>query len=302
MNQFQNTYGQPQGQPYGYSAPNQGYYPQQGAMYPNLAKPKMTQPLTAEDLKTIRGTSGGFNLKVTEEEKKKAMCTHKKPDGSGFAIIELPNGMHKCTECETVFQLVDANDEYVTGLTEAFINVLETIKTNYLDMPEEYAKGFFPILPVLKKVPEFFQKANENLAKYNSSNMYQPSNNAFSFGMLNALTGPAPVYGYNQPGQPMYGQPMNYPGQQMAYPQPPVGYPAGVSQQMGQPMMYPGPGGVAPQYANAPQQYAPNPFANNGGGGYYAPILEQPQQVQQPLATQQTAPQVGVNPTPTKTI
>ena len=129
----------------------------------------------------------------------------------------------------------------------------------YLDIPEETAKNYFPIIPLIDKIPQLYVIAMNNFKKYDGSNMVQQNNSPYGFGMLNMLTSPMMPMNGMYPQQPQMGF---APQQQMP------GY------QPQQPMMP----GFAPQQPQMnfaqPQMAGYNPFGYNPA----------------PMAPQQTAP------------
>lgn len=254
MNNFNNQMQQPQG--YGY-----GMYPNQpGTQYGQFPTAKMTQPLTPEQIRELRSTGSGFSLKVDPIEILRSHCTHK--DNGNIALIKNPDGSSTCSVCGETFNLVDKDIEDVKAVVNAVIDILQSVKTYYLDIPENYVKDYFNMIPYLEKLPKFFEVALHNFTKYESGAFLNQNNNMFGFQMLNALTSP----GYGQMGGGMMG---------------------------GQPQM-----GMAPAYQ--PQQYAqpqmgmaPAPGMNPFGSvqpmntGYAPQPQAQPVQNQQPVQQEQ---------------
>lgn len=262
MNNFNNQM-QPQG--YGY-----GMYPNQpGTNYGQFPTAKMTQPLTPEQIRELRSTGSGFSLKVDPIEILRSHCTHK--DNGNIALVKNGDGSSTCSICGATFNLVDKDIEEVQAVVQAVIDILQSVKTYYLDIPENYVKDYFNMIPYLEKLPKFFEVALHNFAKYENGAFLNQNNNMFGFQMLNALTSP----GYGQMGGGMMG---------------------------GQPQM-----GMAPAYQ--PQAYgqqpqmgmAPAPGYNPFGGvqpmnqGYAPQQQAQPTQNQQPAQTQEQPQQNNNN-------
>lgn len=264
MNNYAN---QPMNQGYGY-----GMYPQQpGTNYGQFPTAKMTQPLTPEQIRELRSTGSGFSLKVDQIEILRSHCTHK--DNGNIALVKNADGSSTCTVCGETFNLVDKDVEEVKAIVNAVIDILQSVKTYYLDIPENYVKDYFNMIPYLEKLPKFFEVALHNFTKYESGAFLNQNNNMFGFQMLNALTSP----GYGQMGGGMMG-----------------GQP-----QMG---MAPVPMYQQPQYTPQPQMgMAPAPGMNPFGAvqpmnqGYTPQPQVQPQGQNQQQAQQQEQPQQNNN-------
>ena len=233
--------------------------------YPSVAQAKFSQPLTAQDMAELQNKSDKFSLSIDPIDLKRSYCTHKK----GHEIVLKPNddGTFTCAICGETFSLVEANEEIIKEAIRSVKDILQSIKTYYLDIPEESTMEFFPILPLLDKVPKFYQQAVNNFNKYNGAG-FNMNNDPYrqTWNLFASVVGPnagAPIPGYNPMG---YQQPMNYqPMPQQAPVQMPFGH-----QQPAYNNMAPG---VNPFYANAP--------ATNMG----APMVETPAMPQAPVAT-----------------
>lgn len=178
-----------------------------GMQYAQMPQAKMVQPLTEEQMKQLQNNNTAFNLQVPEIEFIASACTHKK----NGQIVLMPNGdgTATCPICHKTFNLLDIDPVEVQQITANIIDVLQSIKTYFVDMPESYAVEYFRMLPLLEKLPEFYKLAIANFRRYEAgSPLQQQNNNMYSFGMLNAITNP----GVGMPGAGM----MNYaPQQQM---------------------------------------------------------------------------------------
>jgi len=252
-------------QPFGQG--NFGGYPQGGMQYAQMPVAKMTQVLTPEQMKQLRTTSSQFSLQVDPIEITRSLCTHK--DNGKIALIDNQDGSVTCTICGAKFKLVDWEVVQVQEVTNMFIDVLQSIKTYYLDIPESYVTEYFKMIPLLEKVPKFFELAYHNFKKYEQGNQFQQNNGMYGFNMLSAIAGPGMMNpGFNQ-GQQGFGQG----GQQGFVQGGPVGAP-----------MYQPAGGYG------------SPFVSQGYPGQYPQGQEyqqpcQPQQ-QQPVQQQQPAQSV----------
>ena len=197
-----------------------GMYPNNmgGTQYGQFAQAKMTQPLTPEQMRELRSTGSGFSLKVDPVEILRSHCTHK--DNGNIALTRNADGTSTCTVCGATFNLVDKERIEIEDITRAVIDVLQSIKTYYLDIPENYVKDYFNMIPYLEKLPQFYEVAIHNFAKYENGAFLNNNNNMYGFQMLSALTSP----GYGQMGGGMM-QPSMYQPQPMGgYAQPQMNY------------------------------------------------------------------------------
>lgn len=242
-----------------------GMYPNNmgGTQYGQFAQAKMTQPLTPEQIKELRSTGSGFNLKVDPTEILRSHCTHK--DKGNIALTRNNDGSSTCTVCGETFNLVDKEIAEIEAITRAVIDVLQSIKTYYVDIPENYVRDYFSMIPYLEKLPKFYEVAIHNFSKYENGSFLNNNNNMYGFQMLSALTSP----GYGQMGNGMMG------GYQMYQPNAPQQMPYGQPMDMGY---------VQPQ----PNMGFGNPFGavQQPQPGYITPVQEQPQ-VQQPTEVKQ---------------
>lgn len=196
-------------------------YPQQPAMQYNGMQPaqqrKVSNNLTAEEIAKLQANKPQFNLAITEDEHLRAMCNHRSEDGMRDTLDWDPNDPDAvvCKICGWKFTPINVNSgkDYVQGITDEFINLLQTIKILFAEFPSDAARTFFDIIPLAMKTPELFDIAVKSLAKYDNNNMYgfqNQSNNAAV--LLNNFMGAigAGGFGYAQP--PMmnqgYQQPM----------------------------------------------------------------------------------------------
>lgn len=195
--------------------------------YMQMQKPTMSQPLTPEERKLISNKGGAFNTNVSKEDLLRTICTHK--DGNDFALITNGDGTFTCPLCQETFRDTDLDQEHVKQCTSDIIDILQLIKTYYVDIPEETARQFFPMIALIKKIPALASMAVNNFARYEDGNMAQSGGTPYGFNMLNALTGtPYSTLGMPNPyqppmQQPMYQQPMYQPQMQQPMYQQPMG-------------------------------------------------------------------------------
>lgn len=231
--------------------------------------PKYTQPLSQEEIKKLMHGGNAFNLNLTPEEISRGICTHK--DHNSIVLQDVGNELSFCPICQETFRL-EPLDIDIEELVQQMINVLQSLKTYYVDIPEEYVKQFFIMIPLLRKVPQFYKMAASNFKKYFGDNgNLQQQPNMYATNALAALTNPAFMgagqfnYGMTpQPQDPVYG--MNpYGGAPVP---PPMGQPQYGQPQYGQPQQFSNGFGVnAPGYmpANTQQQQVPGVGTNPAG-------------------------------------
>lgn len=182
-----------------------------GNMNYGYAKPKLpepTNPLTKEEMATLKQKAPGFTLAVDQITALKAICTHRNQEGD--TLIQNPDGTATCSICGTKFRPVNATVEDVKQIFQSAIDCLETMKIMYLDIPNDVTKGYFQMIPFLEKAPQLYQVALDHYSRYGNtsvmSNNYNGSGNAFA--LFNAMMNPGMMMGMGMPQQQMpYGQP-----------------------------------------------------------------------------------------------
>jgi hypothetical protein len=226
---------------------NMGYgFPQQPQMMFNGVQPqqmpKRNNTLTDEEIKKIQANKTQFTLTITEDEHLRAICNHRTADGMYDALEADPEDPTAvvCKVCGQKFTpiMTDSPIDYVMQITNDFVNLLQTIKIMFIDLPNDAARQFFDIIPLAKKTPELFSIAAKNLAKYENYGVYGYQGQSQSaMGLLNNfmnMMGSGNGFGFQQ-AQPVYQQqPMM--GANPAFGGNPFGY-AGASQFNQQPMM-----------------------------------------------------------------
>ena len=268
------------------AAPN-GYFNYTGL--PTQVQPKIMNALTDEEIKFLQSGQSQFSLGLTQKEQLQGACTHRLPDGSSDSLTYDPiTGVARCTICGYEFRPVDA-DTSIEDITEAkdkIVDILQTIKLLYTDLPADAAREYFQIIPLLMKLPQLFEFAAKNFAKHElNAWQYQQYQNMNGINLLQNL-GNILGAGQVQYGQPMYQQPQPMMGGMAA------GYP-GAAYAPQQPMM----GAVA------------NPFGYTGASQQQQPVVNQgyaytPGQVSPVAPTVQTpaAPAPATAPAATETV
>ena len=290
------------GQPmYGYN------YQQQPGQYGYTMQPQqpiqLTNPLTKAQLELLKQKGDKLTLTLSELDIAKAICTHK--DGNKIALVRLdPANPDRvtCRICGETFDLTNGDHAAVEAACELMTNIIQTIKTYWLDVPADVAQNLYTILPLIQRMPKIYDVAIKNFAQVENVNRMNEVNQPYGFNMFNNLMNP--MFGMGMGGYygGGYQQPMTYqqnPQQgQEVFPNP-IGVPAPQ-----QPMYQQSP--MMPQYGAAPNPVSmpqPNYGApayqdpNMGGNpfGYDgAPVPQQPAAQaapQQPAGAFQNAPQ-----------
>ena len=195
MNNFNNNiYGNP-----GYGA-NYGY----GYVKPKLPDP--TNPLSKEDMALLKQKAPQFSLAVSQVEALKAICTHR--DQNGETLIQNTDGTVTCSICGTTFTPVSADPETIAQVFKSVVDVLETIKIMYMDIPNDVTKSYFQMIPYLEKGPQLYKIANDHYSRYsNSSVMSRDYGQGNAFALYSAMMNPGMAMGMGMPQQMPYGQP-----------------------------------------------------------------------------------------------
>lgn len=277
--------------------PSYNAMPMPGYAMPNRPQPKCTQPVTAEMSKMIFSQEDDLSTKISPIEKIKNQCTHKYPGSGQIALVEGSDGKVSCRVCGESFHMILDPTAEIATTTEKMRDILQSIKTMYLDIPENFAKEYFQLITLLERAPALFEKACKNFQQYDqySANPMQVGYGVNSFQQVNGMIG-----GYNMggiaPQPPMYGGMPYYPQPQPGYnmQQPPQAQPAQPNQswpvnQYSQPIPpQPAPG----YYQQPPQQY--NGYDPNMGGNplMYAPPTASPE-VTGPAPSAGMAPNEG---------
>ena len=230
-----------------------------GYVYGGMAQPmqKFSNPLSADEIKRLQQKGQQFSLNVTEEEMLRGICNHRNAEGTGDTLVFDPiTGEARCTICGYKFKPIEANvsPEEIKEDVERIVDILQTIKLMYIDLPADAAKEYFPIIPLIEKVPQLFEFAAKNMTKHETYNWQYANRNMGAVSMFNNLQN---IFGAGMMAQPQQmgfnpamGQPQM--GFNPAMGQPGFGYPgASVPGAMPNPAF----GGYAPQTAGF--QYTP---------------------------------------------
>jgi hypothetical protein len=232
-------------QGYGQVPYNNGY--NYGAMQP----PKRSNVLSDEQIATLRQKGVGFTLALTKEEILRGQCNHLDENGNPSYVTN-PDGSTTCTICGHTWRSIDTTKDKVEEAVQVILDILQTTKIMYVNMPEQASREFFQIIPMIEKIPQLYQVASDNFRSYEGNYAGYMNGSANPFALFNSAIGNqgyANMWQYQQVQPQMYQQPV----QQMGYPQ--MQY-----QQPVQQPVYQQPAGVNPfdnnSYA-AQQGYAP---------------------------------------------
>ena len=235
---------------------------------------KQMNALSAEEIKQLQQERSQFSLGLTTREMLQGSCTHRSIDGMSDSLTYDPvTGIARCSICGYEFKPIEAETslETIKDSCDTIVDILQTIKILYTDLPADAAREYFQIIPLIGKIPQLFEFAAKNFAKHEANNWQYNNYNMGGISMLNNLNN---MFGMGMGGmapQPMYQQPMMNPQQptMAGYPQAAYGAPMG-----GNAFGYQGASQVPPQgYAptNPAFQYPPTPQATPAAPTVSAP-------------------------------
>lgn len=234
-----------------------------------MQAPKQMNFLSQEEIQKLVQKENQFSLQITETEKLRAICNHRRADGMGDALTEDNDGICRCQICGYAFKPVDTSmtEDDIKEAISIVLDILQTIKLLYINMPQEAAKEYYQIIPLIEKIPKLFEYAVKDYAKYESFNPYSYNNkNMNTMNLFNMLSGALNGMPFNNAQQPQ--QFAGAAPQGMGYQQPMYGAPMGSNGFVATPGM--GMLGYAPQTAG--YQYNPNQQV--------VPNAQQPENVQ----------------------
>lgn len=268
-----------------FGAPMMGGY-QFNGMAPTQA-PKVMNVLTNEEINELKQSTSQFSLGLTQKEVLQGACNHRSPDGTQDTLYFDPEkGTARCTICGYEFRPLQG-DEDPNSIKEAadkIVDILQTIKIMYTELPAGAAREYFQIIPLIGKIPQLFEFAAKNFSKHEYNAWNYSNRNMGGAAMFQNLNN---IFGASQ--QPMMGgmgQPQQYGYNNYAAPQQPVGYPNA------------NPFG----YVGAPQQPQFNGYTPATQGFQYTPN-QTPQQPQvAPTVTAPAAPATAADATATETV
>ena len=243
---------------YGYPFSNNGVWngqqsPQQG--------PAVNVPtwLTKEEIDALRPDTK-FNIGVSEEELRKAMCNHRDQNGAPALKVNDVDGSVTCMICgETFTYHTDLANDDVKSATKVIKDILQSIKVLYFDLPATAGRDYFRVIGFIDKLPKLYEIACNDYKKYMNTNAFTNQIPQNPLSLFASMTNPG------------FGVPYAYGSFNNPYMQQPYGaqpYPAG------QPSM-------APTYGQPAMSPMGNPFYQQQPGQYGYPqqaVVNQPQQ------------------------
>lgn len=191
---------------------------------------KVMNVLTAEEIKELQQERSQFSLGLTAREAKQAACNHRSADGmSDSLVFDQDTGKARCQICGYEFRPIEPDTSYedIMDAADRCVDILQTIKLLYTDLPADAAREYFQIIPMIAKIPQLFEFAAKSFSKHEFNNAWAYQNSNMS-GMA-MLQGLSSIFGASQQpnyGMPQYGMPQQAPF--MAQPQTaPMGNPFG---------------------------------------------------------------------------
>ena len=262
--------------------------------------PKVKSVYSEEEYNTLVKKENSFSLGITKDEYLRSYCNHRKMDGSDSLMLDPLTGIATCTVCGYKFKPCDdiSMDE-IQEEVNSVLDILQTIKIMYIDMPVETAKEYFQIIPLIEKIPKLFDLAAKDMAKHDNNPWNYNTQSQGAMSVLNNIRGmfnngyvPNTV-DMNQGNVNPWGQPNTVQGNPALNPNA-FGYPG--ANQMAPGMGAPGVGGfnnAGGYQANPGYTYTPDPNAAT------VPTATTTVPGGQPVANNTTA-QVTVPTTPVK--
>ena len=186
--------------------------------YYNYNKPKLpepTNPLSKDEMAMLKQKAPQFSLAVSQVDALQAICTHR--DQNGETLIQNADGSVTCAICGKTFTPVNADPQTIEQIFKSVVDVLETMKIMYMDIPNDVTKAYFQMIPYLEKGPQLYKIANDHYSRYNNSGVMARdfNNGGNAFALYSALMNPAmamggmnPAMGYAQPGAMQPQQPV----------------------------------------------------------------------------------------------
>lgn len=264
----------------------------------NPNPPKFTQTLTKEQIASLRQNGEKFSLGLTSEEVLRGICFHRDENGNS-TLRQNPDGTVTCTICGYTFDPVqDMNEEEAQAAVNGLVDILQTVKLLYLDMPEQPAKEYFQIIPLLEKLPKLFKVASDNFNRHEQWNNFRYNGSPNTINLYNMLSnGAVPVAPY-QP-QPGMAPVMNMAPGYMGAPTMPMMNPASIPNPMVGAPLAPGSNGFA-NYN--PQPVYPQGYQPQATGFAYNAQQAQPVQVDNAAPAGTVAPTATAAATDGKTV
>lgn len=167
----------------------------------NPNPPKYTQTLTKEQIAALRQNTDKFSLGLTQEEIWRGICFHRDDSGNP-TLRENPDGTLTCSICGYTFDPTqDMTEEEIQASVNGIVDIMQTIKLLYLDMPVQAAQEYFQIIPLLEKAPKLFKLASDNFSRHEQWNNFRfngTPNTINMYNMLNSIGGANQLWAQQQ--------------------------------------------------------------------------------------------------------
>lgn len=247
--------------------------------------------LTNEEISQLMKKENSFSLALSETDKLRAACNHRRPDGLNDALYDDEDGAVRCSICGYKFRPIDANvnatsKETITAACSEITDILQTIKMIWIDIDNTVAREYFQLIPLIDKIPELFEIAAKNFAKHGNINPWVNNNRNMGtlqvFNMLSGIINGQTPYQAQPQQQMAYGAPMGQPIPQMA---PQMGAPVYPTNGFG--YMGTAPMGYQPQTGGFQTQY---------GAPVVDATAQQPQAAPQPAQAEPTPAPANTDP------
>lgn len=263
-------------------------YSYQPMMTQTMPQPSYASSLTQDEITNLVNngkSSNVLDINVSPLEVSAAVCNHK----NGMDMVKQLNdgsGNVYCPMCHDIWSPEPISKEDLIEYINKIIASMQNAKW-VGDLPIEFTRDLFPIIPLLRKWPDIYEYSMKKFNKYvDFKNIYDAST-ANIYNNYNSLFNNS---GY-QPMQPnYYGQPYQQPMQQPYMPN--FAAPAANTTQFANPAVNPMQAtyGVNP---SAPNQQFVNQANTMMGGSVYG-SYQQP--MQQPMQQQVAPQQQGYTP------
>ena len=195
-----NPYGAPQYAPMGGGSPSGTGYQYHGAPLQ-----KHGNTLGNDEIQKLVKKENVFSLQITETEKLRAICNHRAADGMSDTLVEGPDGLCTCQICGYRFLPLDASMsslDQVEEATDNLLDILQTIKLIYIDMPELAAREYFQIIALIDKIPKLYELAIKDYAQHERVDPYAYNNRGMgALNLFNMLIGGQRPMNFGQPDQ-----------------------------------------------------------------------------------------------------
>ena len=161
-----------------------------GAGYNQVQQPKVQSVYTQEEYNTLVKQENSFSLGITKDEYLRSYCNHRKLDGSDSLVIDPLTGIASCTVCGYKFKPCDdISIDEIQNEVNNVLDILQTIKIMYIDMPVDTAKEYFQIIPLIEKIPKLFDLAAKDMAKHDNNPWNYNTQSMGAMSVLNNIRG-----------------------------------------------------------------------------------------------------------------